>query len=325
MSSPPIARRLRDRIQREGPIPWRDFMQAALYDPEHGFYAQGRHPAGLGKGTHFATSPTLHPFFAQSIARELADAWKAAGQPKTWNVVEFGAGTGALAKDAMTHFRGLGVPATWTAIDVRPGPDIKGVEWQAKPPAQYDAVVANEFLDALPFDVLEWHDDAWSELGVTIQGEGFAWTHLAPASVQPPPGEDEGQRLVRMPANQPWLAGVSAAQPKVGLIIDYGALGPARDVRAFRGHDFTDPLAEPGSVDLTADVDFQELALQAVDLGFTVQVESQEQFLIRHGALTAINKIDRNTREGTSSYLRMRQLILPTGFGSAFKVARLTR
>ncbi len=322
---PALPQRLRERIRRDGPLSWRLFMDAALYDPDGGFYAKGRHPAGLGTGTHFATSPTLHPFFALCIARELAQAWKDACKPSAWEIVEFGAGTGALARDAMQELRRLAVPARWSAIDVRPGPAIKGGQWLSRPPARFDAVVANEFLDALAFDLYEWHGGAWHELGVGTQGLGFAWVRLGRGPALDPSGTVDGERRVRMPCNDPWLTSLAQGGARLVLVVDYGEAHPATAVRAFKGHDFTDPLAEPGSVDLTADVDFDELLRQAAQHGFDGALETQEAFLIRHGALEAINKVDRTTREGASSYLRFRQLLLPTGFGTAFKVAVLRR
>lgn len=298
-------------------------MTACLYDPQDGFYVQAKHPAGLGRGTHFATSPTIHPFFSYCVARELAAAWKAAGQPKQWEVVEFGAGTGALAQDAMQELRRLKVPARWTAIDVKPGPAIKGGRWLAKPPASYDAVVANEFLDALPFDMYEWAGVTWQDLGVDLEGEQFVWRWMGDSRIQFPPGTEANERRIVMDANQPWLASIKASGAKVAIVIDYGAPSPAKDVRAFHVHDFIDPLSEPGTVDLTADVDFQELGEQAVELGFRMELETQERFLLRHDVFTVLNKFDRTTRAGTSDYLRLRQLLLPTGFGTAFMVAIL--
>lgn len=319
---------MRDRIRREGPLPFRAWMDACLYDPRGGFYAKGRHPAGIGTGTHFATSPTLHPFFATCVAREVAEAWKAAGRPTAWEVVEFGAGTGALARDAMKELRRLAVPARWTAIDVKPGPAIKGGRWLAEPPARFDAAVANEFLDALPLDLLEWRGGAWQAVGVGLDGNRFAWRLLGPdaaaTSAWPPAGE-EGGRRVRLPANEPWLASLAKSGVRTAVVVDYGEAGPAREVRAFQGHGFADPLGEPGTVDLTADVDFAELAEQAARHGFATAVETQERFLLRHDVFDAINRIDRTTLDGNSSYLRLRQLLLPTGFGAAFKVARLTQ
>ncbi len=96
-------------------------------------------------------------------------------------------------------------------------------------------------------------------------------------------------------------------------------------MRAFQGHGRADALAEPGTVDLTADVDFEELGQTAADLGFTTHLETQERFLLRHGVFDAINRIERDTLKGNSDYLKLRQLLLPTGFGVAFKVAVMSR
>ena len=85
--------RLRERIRRDGPVPWSAWMDACLYDPDGGFYRGAVHPAGTGADSHFATAPALHPFFARCVAAELAQAWRKAGAPAQWRVAEFGAGT----------------------------------------------------------------------------------------------------------------------------------------------------------------------------------------------------------------------------------------
>ena len=38
----PLARKLIERIRRDGPVTFRDFMQAALYDEELGYYQTAR-------------------------------------------------------------------------------------------------------------------------------------------------------------------------------------------------------------------------------------------------------------------------------------------
>ena len=66
-----LARRLRARIRREGPISFADFMEAALYDPDDGYYSRG---ARIGEGGDFVTSPSLTPAFAKAVARRFAAA-----------------------------------------------------------------------------------------------------------------------------------------------------------------------------------------------------------------------------------------------------------
>jgi len=339
-----LADRLRERIRRDGPLPFADWMQACLYDPQGGFYtregAAGVHPAGTGLGTHFATGPTLHPFFAQAVAADLAEAWRAAGSPKAWTVAEFGAGTGALARDAAAALRKAGVPVDWVAVDVHPGQAAPGVRWSATAPAAFDAAVANEFLDALPFDLHEWRGGRWNRVGVGLDEEAteaedadedadeegpFAWRLLGESRIHLPPGREDGERRVAMPGMPLWLDAVARAGARFALVVDYGAAVPARDVRAFRDHGPADALDEPGTVDLTADVDFALLQSHAARAGFKADLETQESFLLRHGVLDAINATDRSDVAGASSYLRLRQLLLPTGLGVAFKVLRLQR
>jgi SAM-dependent MidA family methyltransferase len=330
--------RLRDRLRAAaGPMPFADWMQACLYDPDGGFYAGGPagaagpgkvHPAGTRPGTHFATGPTLHPFFAQAVAADVAEAWRRAGSPPSWTVAEFGAGTGALARDAVAALRRSGVPVDWVAVDVRPGEAAPGVRWSATAPAAFDAAVANEFLDALPFDLHEWRRGRWNRVGVGLDDEGgerFAWRLLGESRVHLPPGREEGEQRVVMPGMPLWLDAVARAGARFVLVVDCGAAGPARDARAFRDHGPAEPLDEPGTVDLTADVDFALLQAHAARAGFAAELETQEAFLLRHGVLDAINATDRSGVEGASSYLRLRQLLLPTGMGVAFKVLRLRR
>ena len=352
-----LAERLRRRIERDGALPFADWMQACLYDPEAGFYSRQPagggasgdgpvHPAGTRPGTHFATGPTLHPFFAQAVAADVAEAWRRAGSPDRWTVAEFGAGTGALARDATTALRKAGVPVDWVAIDVHPGEPAAGVRWSATAPPAFDAAVANEFLDALPFDLHEWRDGRWNRVGVGIgigvgvgvgvgesgsqddrdgDGEPFAWRLIGESRIRLPPGREEGERRVVMPGMPLWLDAVARAGARFVLVVDYGAAGPARDARAFRDHGPAEPLDEPGTVDLTADVDFALLQAHAARAGFAAELETQEAFLLRHGVLDAINATDRSDVAGASSYLRLRQLLLPTGMGVAFKVLRLQR
>jgi SAM-dependent MidA family methyltransferase len=324
--------RLRERIGREGPLPFSAWMDACLSDPDGGFYARRAHPAGTGEGSHFATSPTLHPFFAQAIARDLADAWRKAGSPDTWTVAEFGAGTGALARQAAAALRSAAVPVEWVAGEVRPGDataQADGIRWSDAAPARIDAAVANEFLDAVPFDLHEWRsaDGGWQRVGVGLAQDRrrFEWRLLGPSRAVLPPGKD-GERRVVMAGVGLWLGSLARAGAKVALVADYGRAGPSGDVRAYRSHAEAEPLAEPGTVDLTADVDFAALGQAARANGFAVAAaETQEQFLLRHGALDALNAVGRDSVEGASDYLRFRQLLLPTGMGTAFKVIRLEK
>ena len=85
-----LQRRLLNWIEREGPISFAAFMEAALYDPDEGFYAH--HP--VGEDGHFVTSPHVSTAFGDLLARQLAECWETLGRPRPYTVAELGAGDG---------------------------------------------------------------------------------------------------------------------------------------------------------------------------------------------------------------------------------------
>src|SRR5258706_11004211 len=49
-----------------GDLSFRDFVELALYHPEHGYYAT--HAARVGKEGDYVTSPSLSPVFADALS-----------------------------------------------------------------------------------------------------------------------------------------------------------------------------------------------------------------------------------------------------------------
>ncbi len=94
-----LAQRLADRIREHGPMPFAAFMDAALYDPDFGYYSTGRNRIGA-QGDYY-TSPVAHPVFGLLLAQQLQDMWEAIGRPHRFWTVELGAGTLQLTKDIM--------------------------------------------------------------------------------------------------------------------------------------------------------------------------------------------------------------------------------
>lgn len=81
-----LRQNLRERIGFSGPLPFADFMQAALYHPSDGYYAT-RVP---GRGGHYRTSPSLTPWFGRLVAREFRRMWQALDRPAPFWVIEAG-------------------------------------------------------------------------------------------------------------------------------------------------------------------------------------------------------------------------------------------
>lgn len=332
-----LADELRSRIDEDGPLTFAQWMEACLYDPRWGYYMQAGAKTGAGADADFATSATLHPFMAHAIAQEALAAWNAMGQPAEFAIYEFGGGEGDLARDARATLDAAGCPAPWHHIEISPDHRAKqrGSQLDDLPRGAVGFVVAHEFLDALPFHVLERQKGSWAEVGVGRAGERFVETHLLPqpSTLEAAP-RVEAQRVVAMVAARDWIRKLGERLTGGAVIVDYGGgqrmWQSAADgtVRTYRGQERgDDPLRSPGLQDITASVDFDQVGAWATAAGFDVETESQESFLVRHGALEALNGIDRNSAAGASSYLRLRQMILPHagGMGHAFRVAVLRK
>ncbi|GIH92995.1 SAM-dependent methyltransferase [Planobispora siamensis] len=137
-------------------LPWRVAMERALYG-ENGFYLRER-PSG-----HFRTSVVASPVFAEALLRELLAVDDALGRPPSVDLVDIGAGDGALAAGitaaAPPHLRAR---LRVTAVDLAPRPARlpEEIAWAATPPESiHGLVIANEWLDNVPVDVAEQTPD----------------------------------------------------------------------------------------------------------------------------------------------------------------------
>jgi len=196
-----LAGRIAARARRFGSLSWSEFMDAALYDPDDGFYQAG---GQAGRGGDFVTSPELGPLFATVVAHALDRCWEEVGRPDPFVVVEAAAGVGTLARDVLAARPACspalryvlversatlrGAQAERLALEnpalvlgpIAPGEDPDDDEARVVPgtgplvtalvelPAVgiTGVVLANELLDNLAFDLLEWRHDRWHEVRV---------------------------------------------------------------------------------------------------------------------------------------------------------------
>jgi SAM-dependent MidA family methyltransferase len=97
---------LAERIRRQGPLPFDDWMEAALYDPDGGFFARASSspssPGGAGRARgDFLTSVEVGSLFGALVARAADGWWDQLGRPDPFLVVDAGAGRGQLARDVL--------------------------------------------------------------------------------------------------------------------------------------------------------------------------------------------------------------------------------
>src|SRR5690606_27322875 len=103
----------------DGWIGFDDFMSQALYAPGLGYYAAGRHKLASSDYTaargDLLTSPELSPLFARTLAGPIAAVLRATGSRE---VLEFGAGTGALAAGLIQALQEQGVDVQYRIMEV---------------------------------------------------------------------------------------------------------------------------------------------------------------------------------------------------------------
>src|SRR3990172_5835622 len=188
--SGPLVRELRERISRGGAITFRDFMEAALYHPRHGYYSTSAGAAS--RGGDFVTSPEVHPIFGTLVAKTLLELWEGMGRPPRFEVVEQGGGSGLLTRDILRWVgereRAFASALRYTLVErsaaMRAAQEralrelelpADAVSWADELPAAIDGVVvSNELVDAFPVHRVVRAGAELREVYVKVDGERFA-------------------------------------------------------------------------------------------------------------------------------------------------------
>src|SRR5262249_52564682 len=182
-----LSDRLRDRIAREGSVSFYDFMRAALYDPDEGYYARG---GAIGDGGDFVTSPSVTPAFARSLARIFAAETDSFEGPIDF--VEMGAGAGRfledfayavqmLAPEVHARLRLTAVEtspfgrSTLAGRGIEPAPRVLADASELAPGSVRGWIFSNELYDALPVIRVEGTEDGLRECRVGWGDRRFCW------------------------------------------------------------------------------------------------------------------------------------------------------
>ncbi|MGE0046276.1 MAG: class I SAM-dependent methyltransferase [Hyphomonadaceae bacterium] len=273
------------QIEHTGPLTVAQFMAAALYDPEHGYYVN---EPNIGEAGDFITAPEVSQMFGELIGLWRAHEWETIGKPDPIQLIELGPGRGTLAADARRAARiapDFNAAARYAFIESNAAfqkmqrdamaPD--GV-WHValnEIPEGPSLIVANEFFDCLPIRQFIRKGGAWRErlIGAGESGLAFGLAREAVALASLPRDVEEGAIYELAPALQTWVEQIAAriTQHKGrALIIDYAGDGWGDTLQSMRAHKRISPLEAPGESDLTAHVDFAAMARLAEAAGLAV-------------------------------------------------------
>jgi SAM-dependent MidA family methyltransferase len=343
----PLAKILARRIAAAGPITVAEYMAECLLHPEHGYYTTQE---AFGARGDFTTAPEISQMFGEMIGLALAQAWMDQGRPARFCLAELGPGRGTLMADILRATRtvaGFGESAEIHLVEASPrlralqrdtiGPDAD-IRWHDTVHGLPDLplfLVANEFFDALPIRQFQRAETGWCERMIGLEkGVGvlaFGLSAPAPlAALAHRLADTKAGDIVELcPPAAPVIAAIGeriAHRGGAALIIDYGG-GPSLGdtLQALRHHAPDDPLANPGEADLTAHVDFIELA-RVTPKGLDVTRVGQGVFLEQLGITARARALARNLSGAAldSHIAAHRRLTHPGEMGTLFQLMALT-
>jgi SAM-dependent MidA family methyltransferase len=304
-------------------------------------YYGGRDP--LGAGGDFITAPEISQMFGELIGLWAADlAIRAGAADIAW--VELGPGRGTLSVDALRAMgrAGLAPPVhlveTSTALRAKQQAALPQARWhdviETLPRDRPLLIIANEFFDALPIRQFERTGRGWRERMVVpdpLRGAD-CFRFLAgteDCAVQIPLTLTDaplGALVERNPGAEAIVAALAQRLVRQGgalLAIDYGYEGPATGdtLQAMESHAFADPLAAPGTRDLTAHVDFAMLAACGHAHGVrATPCVPQGAFLSALGIDARAQALARaNPAKGAEVEAARHRLVAPGAMGRLFK------
>jgi SAM-dependent MidA family methyltransferase len=262
-------------------------MERALYG-EGGFYRRER-PAA-----HFRTSVHASARYADAVARLLISVDEALGHPPRLDLVDVGAGCGSLLAQIRSAVPAeLAVRLAPTAVEVSARPPELPAEigWLPEPPEEITGlVVANEWLDNVPLDVVELTP---SGPRVMLVDPRTGAEHPGPA-----PTREDGEWLDRWwPLREPgdraevgrtrclaWASVISRLRRGTAVAVDYSHVRSGRPaygtLTGYRdGH--VVPVIPDGSCDVTAHVALDACASAGLEAGATASLLTTQRAALR--------------------------------------------
>lgn len=289
-----IANQINSHPQKR--ITFAEFMNLALYHPEHGYYATNQ--VNIGPQGDFFTSPHLGADFGELLAEQFYQMWEVMGCPTPFNLVEMGAGQGILAGDILRYlhkhhfefFSALDYIIVEKSSALRQEQQqrlsnfpLRWCDWEEIPlNSLIGCCFSNELIDAFPVHQVVWEKGELKEVYVSLSKEGefvevigeastnrlFEYFDLVGIDFTQNAYPDGYRTEVNLLALD-WLSTI-ADKIKCGylLTIDYGypahryySLGRSQGTLQcyYRHSHHNDPYINVGQQDITAHVDFTAL------------------------------------------------------------------
>lgn len=354
-----------DKIQLSGgAISYAQYMEHVLYAPGLGYYSAGC--TKFGELGDFITAPEISVLFSQCIAHAIAPILTKL-TPAV--ILEVGAGSGKMAADIINELTRLEQPLDkyyilersaelrarqqQTIESIAPTLTDK-VQWlDSLPPSFSGVVIGNELLDAMPVQRFKKKNDSVVELFVRYNNKQFSWDEVPSensrlasriSTIENNLGYSlpEGYQSEVNFVAEDWLLSINDIMEQgYILLLDYGypekeyyheqrSSGTLSCFYQHRRHD--DPFIYPGLQDITAHIDFTNLADSVVnaknnlDLDDTSSLQlngytTQSQFLMASGLMEIMQRDTGNDiKQQLTQSQAVKKLTMPYEMGEIVKV-----
>lgn len=309
------------------PISYRDYIGAALYTEDLGYYTQAAERVGRSPRHDFYTAESLGRVFARLVTTAAVDLL--GGDASAYPFVEIAAEPDS---SLLSHLESHPFAAEQV---IRQGDRIQI--------GGSVVIFANEWLDALPFHRLIFRNGAWRERGVGLNAGGeltevlldTLTPEVAAVADRLPAHIEDGYEL-DLPLEAETALAALLAQDWAGLILlfDYGRTWtsllrdhPSGTARSYKRHaQGSDLLKTPGACDITCDICWTPLLEQMEAAGLqSVTLESQESFLVQRAQRAAEAIVSGSAGSFSPDRHTLMELIHPANMGQRFQVLWGTR
>ena len=352
---------IKSRADQSGLIAFDEYMKTALYEPILGYYSSAN--SKIGEEGDFITAPEISSLFSYTCARQFMRVLQ---DLDSQNILEFGAGRGKFAADCISYLlQNKFNLDKYYIIEVSASLKLEqqnylkkmvprfydNIIWLSEmPESSFNGVIfANEVLDAMPVSIFKKENKKIKEIVVDLNKDELSFKT----------GSVENKSLlhaVKMIEEEvgflpdgfisevnlwlrPWVKSLYQSLGAGAVFIcDYGynrfdyysrmhSMGTIQCYYKHMVHD--DPLINTGIQDITAHVDFTDLAVIADDIGFVIEgYTTQGQFLLANG-ISEIYKCQFENQ--TDKFLKIKEgqglkkLVMPEEMGDMFKVLCISK
>jgi len=317
-----LARLIQKEIQAQnGQVSFAKYMEMALYAPGLGYYAAGKNK--LGSKGDFTTAPEISPLFGATIVQTLLpiiEYFQSLKLPV--KILEFGAGTGALAESILIELQSQDIEVdSYSILDLsadlierqqsRLAQAFPMVNWINQLPKNFTGIIlANEVLDAMPIELITYQNQQWVFKDVTLTKEStedasediIGFKHclgkevpqaMLPECLRQQSFENGYTTEININAKA-WMNSISEILDKgILLTIDYGfpeheyyhqQRNQGTVMGHYAHHAIQDPFFYPGLCDLTAHLDWTSIANTGINSGLSLLgFTSQASYLLDAG------------------------------------------